>query len=132
MALLVTITLVLAAWAQTTGLLVSPGGLVSAGGSMSGTDIEITGSLGSPFSTVPVANASGVRVASGLLAGSPSTTAGGDIDGDSDVDFTDFLLFAGAFGKSVGEPLFVGAADIDSNGTVDFGDFLILASAFGS
>ena len=60
------------------------------------------------------------------------TTVGGDIDGDSDVDFTDFLLFAGAFGKSVGEPLFVGAADIDSNGTVDFGDFLILASAFGS
>jgi hypothetical protein len=41
-----------------------------------------------------------------------------DFDGDGDVDFSDFLGFAGSFGKS--DPIY----DIDASGLVDFTDFL--------
>ena len=55
----------------------------------------------------------------------------GDIDGDGDVDFSDFLLFASAFGTIEGETGYNPAADLDGDGAVVFSDFLIFASAFG-
>ena len=54
-----------------------------------------------------------------------------DLNGDGNVDFSDFLLFVAAFGKSEGEAGYNAAADLDGDGTVAFSDFLIFASAFG-
>ncbi|MCY4351661.1 MAG: dockerin type I domain-containing protein, partial [Gemmatimonadetes bacterium] len=54
-----------------------------------------------------------------------------DIDGDGNVDFSDFLLFASAFGTSEGVPGYNAAADLDGDRTVAFSDFLIFANAFG-
>ncbi|MXX12413.1 MAG: hypothetical protein F4Z86_03010 [Gemmatimonadetes bacterium] len=55
----------------------------------------------------------------------------GDIDGDGDVDFSDFLLFTSAFGTIEGGIGYNPAADLDGDGAVVFSDFLIFASAFG-
>ena len=59
------------------------------------------------------------------------TTRSADLDGDGDVDFSDFLLFVAAFGKSEGEAGYNASADLDSNGMIDFQDFLRFANAFG-
>ena len=48
-----------------------------------------------------------------------------DFDGSGVVDFSDFLLFAEAFGIPAA------AYDIDASGVVDFGDFLVVAGSFG-
>ena len=48
-----------------------------------------------------------------------------DFDGSGVVDFSDFLLFAEAFGTPAA------AYDIDASGVVDFGDFLVVAGSFG-
>ena len=55
----------------------------------------------------------------------------GDIDGDGDVDFSDFILFTSAFGTIEGGIGYNPAADLDGDGAVVFSDFLIFASAFG-
>ena len=47
-----------------------------------------------------------------------------DFDGDGETGFSDFFLFADAFGSS--EARF----DLDGSGTVDFGDFFLLADHF--
>ena len=54
-----------------------------------------------------------------------------DLDGDRDVDFNDFLIFAAAFGKSGDEEGANPAADLDGDGVVGFSDFLIFAEDFG-
>ena len=61
----------------------------------------------------------------------PSQTRSADLNGDGNVDFSDFLLFAAAFGTSEGVPGYNAAADLDGDGTVAFSDFLIFANAFG-
>ena len=48
-----------------------------------------------------------------------------DFDGDGEVGFGDFFLFAEAFGGS--DPRF----DLDASGTVDFADFFLFAESFG-
>ena len=48
-----------------------------------------------------------------------------DFDGDGEVGFSDFLLFAEAFGGS--NPRF----DLDGSGKVDFADFFLFAESFG-
>ena len=48
-----------------------------------------------------------------------------DFDGSGEVDFTDFVMFARAFGTT--DPKF----DLDGNGEVDFPDFVLFARAFG-
>ena len=48
-----------------------------------------------------------------------------DFDGGGDVDLSDFLLFADAFGSSSVD------YDLDSSGSVNFADFLAFANAFG-
>ena len=59
---------------------------------------------------------------------SPGSGLTGDFDNDGDVDFSDFLLFAGAFGKPNADPLF----DLTGDGKVDFSDFLDFAAVFGT
>ena len=54
-----------------------------------------------------------------------------DFDGDCVVDFSDFLAFASAFGRTAGDDDFDGKFDLNGNGEVDFQDFLIFASEFG-
>ena len=59
-------------------------------------------------------------------------SASPDFDADGDVDFSDFLLFAAQYGKTVGRFDKPDAAfDLDVDGEVGFGDFLILAAAYG-
>ncbi len=48
-----------------------------------------------------------------------------DLDGSGSVDFADFFLFAEAFGGR--DPRF----DLDGSGSVDFADFFLFAEAFG-
>ena len=48
-----------------------------------------------------------------------------DFDGDGVTDFSDFFLFAEAFGGTA--PRF----DLDGSGTVDFADFFLFAESFG-
>jgi hypothetical protein len=60
-----------------------------------------------------------------------SSTA--DFDADGDVDFDDFILFAGAYGRQIGRSDHPNAAyDLDVDGQVGFTDFLIFASAYAS
>ncbi|MCY3871227.1 MAG: dockerin type I domain-containing protein [Gemmatimonadetes bacterium] len=66
-----------------------------------------------------------------VIRQAPAQTRSADLDGDGDVDFSDFLLFAAAFGTSEGGPGYNAAADLDGDGTVAFSDFLIFANAFG-
>jgi hypothetical protein len=54
-----------------------------------------------------------------------------DFDGDGDVDFGDFLGFAGHYGKSTGDAGYEAMYDLNGNGTVDFLDFLQLAKQYG-
>lgn len=53
----------------------------------------------------------------------------GDIDGDGEVAFGDFLILSGAFGNSVDPGT---GADLDGSGEIDFGDFLLLSGNFGA
>ena len=54
----------------------------------------------------------------------------GDFDGNGKVDFDDFLLFVGKFGKGSGDPGFDPAYDLDGDGKVDFDDFFIFVGNF--
>ena len=54
-----------------------------------------------------------------------SAEATADFDGDGETGFSDFFLFADAFGGT--DPRF----DLDGSGSVDFGDFFLLADHFG-
>ena len=54
-----------------------------------------------------------------------SLEARSDFSRDGAIDFTDFLLFVGAFGSAESE------FDIDGSGAVDFNDFLLFVSVFG-
>ncbi len=66
-------------------------------------------------------------ISTGLLPGSIAFVGSvADFNGDCVVDFSDFLAFASAFGKSESDAMF----DLDGNGSVDFPDFLIFVSEF--
>ena len=54
-----------------------------------------------------------------------------DFDGDGQVGFTDFLLFAGSFGSSSGQAAYNAKLDLNSDGQIGFPDFLVFASSFG-
>ncbi len=55
----------------------------------------------------------------------------GDFDGDGDVDWFDFGIFALAYGSSVGNPNYNDKCDIDGDGDVDWFDFGIFAQNYG-
>ena len=52
----------------------------------------------------------------------------GDVNGDGLVDFSDFLILSGNFGK---EDVAPDSGDLDGDRAVGFGDFLILSQNFG-
>jgi YVTN family beta-propeller protein len=54
-----------------------------------------------------------------------------DFDGNGRVDFSDFLLFAKAFGARMGDGVFDARYDVNNNNRIDFDDFLAFASDFG-
>ncbi len=55
----------------------------------------------------------------------------GDVDRDGDVDYTDFVLLAGAYGSSMGQPAYEPEADFNLDGDVDYDDFIALAGNYG-
>jgi hypothetical protein len=55
-----------------------------------------------------------------------------DFDGDGAVGFSDFLAFAGAFGKTSDDADFDARFDLDGDDSVGFSDFIAFASAFGT
>jgi len=55
----------------------------------------------------------------------------GDFDGDGEVDFDDFFIFAAGFGLSAEMPGFDPGLDLKADGVVDFSDFFIFAENFG-
>ena len=67
----------------------------------------------------------GLPPSSIAFVGSPA-----DFDGNCMVDFDDFSVFVGAFGKTAGDGDFDAKFDLNGNGAVDFPDFLIFVSAF--
>lgn len=56
----------------------------------------------------------------------PGGSLAGDFTGDDQVDFSDFLLFAPAFGSNMN------GFDLDGDGFVGFSDFLLFAEAFAT
>jgi formylglycine-generating enzyme required for sulfatase activity len=55
----------------------------------------------------------------------------GDFDGDGEVGFQDFIVFAKAYGTSSGDEGWVPQFDLNRDGVVEFQDFLIFAQAYG-
>ena len=55
-----------------------------------------------------------------------------DFDGSGRVDFSDFLIFAKAFGSEAGDPDYEDRFDLDGNGRIGFGDFVRFARQFGT
>lgn len=67
--------------------------------------------------------------ASVVLSATSSGPPTPDFDGDGEVGFGDFFLFAGAFGQKASG---VNAKyDLDGDGDIGFGDFFVFAAAFG-
>ena len=54
-----------------------------------------------------------------------------DLDGDGEIDFGDFVVFAEKFGQRQGDEGYDVRCDLDRDGTIGFADFLIFAGAFG-
>ena len=102
--------------------------VTAGGGTLSETTVS-TGANGRAASTltlgIPGANTVTVSV-SGLEPVTFTATAEAtpDFDGDGETGFSDFFLFADAFGGS--DPRF----DLDGSGSVDFADFFLLADYF--
>lgn len=56
----------------------------------------------------------------------------GDFDGNSIVDFTDFLLFTQVFGATIGDQAFNKDMDLIPDGMINFADFLVFVENFGA
>lgn len=67
---------------------------------------------------------------SGIAGGGPLVKTP-DFNGNGTVDFPDFLMFAGAFGKKLGDVGFLELLDLNDSGAIDFPDFLSFAQQFG-
>ena len=64
----------------------------------------------------------------------PDTPTGpsADFDGDGSIEFSDFILFAAAFGLNQGDSGYDARFDLDGDGSIGFPDFLTFAGAFGT
>ena len=56
----------------------------------------------------------------------------GDFDGDSDIDFFDFIQFAGAYGAELGDLNYNPVGDFNDDGYIDFFDFIDFAGNYGT
>ena len=67
------------------------------------------------------------------MNGSAATqeTSPADFDGDGEVGFADFIIFARGFGSADQDPDFDARLDLNDSGTVDFQDFILFARLFG-
>ena len=65
-----------------------------------------------------------------LVVRHESSAVIGDLNGDNEVDFSDFLIFVAAFNKRVGEDGYNPKADLNGDNAVDFSDFLIFVDNF--
>jgi len=83
------------------------------------------------LSDVVLSDPMGNTVAVNVVHGSLRVLCPGDFDGNGKVDFDDFFLFVGKFGKGSGDPGFDPAYDLDGDGKVDFDDFFIFVGNFG-
>ena len=66
-----------------------------------------------------------------LIGGTPTDGPSADADGDGIVGFTDFVVFAQAFGSAQGDDNFRAQLDLDGDGKIGFGDFVKFAQVFG-
>ena len=55
-----------------------------------------------------------------------------DFDSDGDVDFADFISFAGSFESSLGNTRFNSKFDLDGNQTIGFSDFVNFSREYGN
>jgi hypothetical protein len=60
-----------------------------------------------------------------------SNKLAGDADTDRDVDYSDFIVLAGAYGSTLGQTAYKRNADFDIDGDVDYTDFIALAGNYG-
>ena len=104
---------------------------VTAGGGSLSTSTATTDAAGRAATTLTLGNQPETNTVTATVAGLGPVTftaaarATPDFDGDGDIGFSDFFLFAEAFGGS--DPRF----DLDGSGTVDFTDFFLFAEHFG-
>ena len=56
----------------------------------------------------------------------------GDLDGDGDVDYDDYLIFRTAYGSCSGDDNFMAAADLDGDGCVTINDYRIFRTIISS
>ncbi len=104
--------------------------VTAGGGSLSATTVT-TNTDGRASITLILGNTPGTNTVRATVAGLQSVTftatakATPDFDGDGATGFSDFFLFAEAFGGT--DPRF----DLDGSGTVDFTDFFLFAESFG-
>jgi len=61
-----------------------------------------------------------------------SSECKGDFDNDRDIDFDDFVLFAGMQGSSSTESNYNVLGDFDNDGDIDFDDFVYFAGVYGT
>lgn len=112
------------------------GVLDAGGGSGRGANYILkAGSLGQPIQTGRLLAGSFELGTGFLLPSKPEPVMEavlGDFNEDQAVDFTDFLLFAGGFGRQKGEEGYDDRLDLDGDGQVNFPDFLVFATAFGA
>lgn len=69
-----------------------------------------------------------IAALAGVDVSTCNDATGGDLDGNGKVEFADFLVLSGNFGKDVDSHV---EGDIDCNGKVEFADFLTLSGNFG-
>ena len=104
---------------------------ITAGGGTLSVETAATDSSGRAATTLTLGSEPGTNTVEVTVAGLAPVTftatakATPDFDGDGETGFSDFFLFADAFGGS--DPRF----DLDGSGSVDFGDFFLLADHFG-
>ena len=104
---------------------------VTAGGGTLSATTATTDADGRAATTLTLGRTPGTTTVRATVAGLNPVTftataeATPDFDGDGVTGFSDFFLFAEAFGGS--DPRF----DLDGNGSVDFADFFLFAESFG-
>ena len=103
---------------------------VTAGGGILSTTSATTDKNGQAAATLTLGSGPGVNTVTVSVAGldpvifTATANATPDFDGDGETGFSDFFLFADAFGGS--DPRF----DLDGSGSIDFADFFLLADHF--